>query len=224
MEPYLPHPTRVAGTPRRRWVAAAVLLCLVIASSTLVLARGLWLPAIGHFLIVSDELVRADAVVALAGEEARQFAAASVYQAGVATVVLVTELPLGSEADRRSYVERARHRLIQHGVPPASIHVVPGVGTTTYAEVVNVRAFVEQRGLTSLVIVTSPWHTRRARMVASRAFAGSDVDVRVRPSEGSDHEASERVYHPDAWWSDEYGRVITTSEWLKILGFMVGIR
>ncbi|HEV2125435.1 MAG TPA: hypothetical protein VGW38_22015, partial [Chloroflexota bacterium] len=82
-----------APPPRARRPARAVsvLVALVLAALMVWVARPLWLPAVGAFLVVRDPLVPTDAIVVLAGSAPQRLRhALALYHAGYAPRVVVS--------------------------------------------------------------------------------------------------------------------------------------
>lgn len=73
-----------------------------------------------------------------------------------------------------------------------------GLVTTTDEEARAVRALAEARGPRSLIVVTDPFHTRRARLNFRRILAGTAISVVVRPVQNS-------PYVSGVWWKSADG-------------------
>jgi len=182
------------------------------------LAGGFWLPAIGGFLIVADPLRPADAVVALSGGgRGRAVYAAQLFNQGYAGWFIATSMKLEVPGVRVSYGELVRQEAIWQGVPEEHILIAPGVAETTYHEAVAVRQLALERGLRSLIVVTDPYHTRRARMTFRDVFRGTDVAVIVRP-------VNAHWYKADSWWQSQNGLRETWTEYVKLALYGVGYR
>ena len=198
-----------ATTPRRPWR-----LLLLIA--LLALATPLWLPAIGLALVVSDPLAVTDGVVPLGGDMgARVRHAADLLAAGYASRMIVTDILPSPDGALRSKEQAEQARTF--GVPASQLYETDRVVRSTYQELLAIRALAERQGWRSLIIVTSPEHTRRTRIMANEAFRASGISVRVRPVEG-------HGYDPARWWRDERERTLTLTEYPKLLAFLLGYR
>ena len=77
-----------------------------------------------------------------------------------------------------------------------------------------IKAFTLLRGFHSLIVVTSPYHTRRARLIFDQVFADSQVIVSVRP-------ALNHWYQAKAWWRNSRGRDVTALEYTKIIAQLI---
>jgi uncharacterized SAM-binding protein YcdF (DUF218 family) len=198
---------------------------VLVGLGALYLTRALWLPAIGAFLIVSDPLTPAEVVLPLAGDLERVYYAAKLHQTGYAERVLLTNLPLETQPARDAHLRRVRAIATAAGVPETQLVVVPEIAWTTFSEAQNVRAELERLGVRSLLVVTSPWHTRRARMGLRKVFRGSGIRLSVRPvppdalPPGALH-----PYRPRTWWHARSTRLTTLDEYLKLAAYAVGIR
>lgn len=192
----------------------------------LYLSRTLWLPPIGAFLVVADPLTPAEMVLPLAGDLERVTTAAKLYQAGYARRLLLTNLPLPTQAARDAHLHQARAIATAGGVDEADIAVVPEIARTTFEEAQNVQVELERLKIHSLVVVTSPWHTRRARLGLRAAFRGSSVQVSVQPLSALAQGAPRAAYpaYSRSWWHGRSTRQATFSEYLKLAAYAVGIR
>jgi uncharacterized SAM-binding protein YcdF (DUF218 family) len=179
---------------RHRWLLLAV---VVLAAGAVLAVRGA-----GRFLVVSDPLPRhADAIVMLAGSLSdRALETARLYREGVAPLVVLTrtQLPRGAPALRGRGVrlpeehELAATALAALGVPRDAVRLVRRRAHSTRSEARAIARWACSRHLHSLVVVTSPAHTRRARLILTRAL-GPDVQLTVRPAPAA-------MFPADAWW------------------------
>ena len=79
------------------------------------------------------------------------------------------------------------------------------------------RDLAQREGWQSLIIVTSPSHTRRSRAIFRTVFTGTGITVSIRPSIGEGKADA-------AWWRDEHERGMVGREYMKLIAFLVGIR
>lgn len=79
--------------------------------------------------------------------------------------------------DRFTEATAGKRWLSQHGVPAGRI-VAVGTGTDTLTSVEAVDAAMQQRGWSTAVVVTDPWHALRTRSMAS----DQGIDVAMSPT------------------------------------------
>ena len=181
---------------------------------------------IGEQLLHEDPLEPSDVIVALAGgTPAREIEAADLFAAGYAPRLVLTALPqrasvavLQSRGVRvpRPLDERIRY-LTELGVPRDAITVMRDPVSSTLQEAELVADWVRRHGHRSVILVTSGFHTARARWVFLRAFAETGVTLRVRPD-------SIEPFHPDRWWSNRDMLRNGFFEWQKLIFYRVWYR
>ena len=150
-----------------RVVGAAVLALLLLVTST---ALAIWWNA------RQDSRPTSDAIVVLGSAqyngvpssifEARLEHAITLYEAGVAPVIVT----VGGRAagDEFTEAEAGQEYLANSGIPGDALLAVPeGVDTLESMRVVS--AAFGERGWTSAVLVTDPWHAMRAERMAQDA-------------------------------------------------------
>ena len=171
-------------------------------------------------LVVRADLPRADALLVLSGSSnyvERNRWAARLYREGRAPLILLTDDGQrggwsSSEQRNPFFVERAAKELKQEGVPAEKIEVLPGIVSSTYEEVVSLRAFAASHGLRSILVVTSAYHSRRALWTLRRVFEGSDIEVGVdAPPTGGESPA------PTIWWAKPSGWQMVAGEYPKMI-------
>ena len=172
---------------------------------------------LGSHLVVRDRLRPADAIVVMAGDQTRPVHAAALYREGYAPELLLTNLPLPSLQGRRTYLNQIGLAANQHGVPREAMTIVPGVGVSTYQEVFNLLDFVQPQGYERLIVVTSPSHTRRTRMIFGDVFVHADIEISVQP-------VAAHPYRPRDWFMTAQQRRDTWAEYVKLALYRIGIR
>jgi uncharacterized SAM-binding protein YcdF (DUF218 family) len=190
---------------------------LVVAAALAAWSLGAW--AAAGWLVVREELPRADALAVLAGSATyveRAQRAAELYREGRAPRVVLTNDGLSggySAADDANplFVERAARELCAAGVPADVIEVVPQTVSGTFDEVVRLRAHAEARGYGSLVVVTSGYQSRRALWTLRHVFDGSGIRVGVEPVE-----TGRQTPRPYAWWLYPLGWRLVPGEYIKL--------
>jgi uncharacterized SAM-binding protein YcdF (DUF218 family) len=192
----------------------AVLVILGVVLGACVTAAVL---GAGRVLVRSDPLpAHADAIVVLAGSISdRVVEAADLYRAGVAPRVVVTRerVPRGDWALRARGVrlpessEQMVAALEALGVPPGAIEVIPRRATSTDSEARTIARWACAR-VRSVVLVTSRYHSRRARMILRQALP-PEIALAVRASR---HDP----FDPTRWWRDRRDAKAVLSELEKL--------
>jgi uncharacterized SAM-binding protein YcdF (DUF218 family) len=170
-------------------------------------------------LIVGVELKRADALVVLAGSATyveRTRKAAALFAEGRAPLIVLTNdnLPGGwSKEEQRNplFVERAAEELRHHGVPSEKIEIIWQPVTSTYDETMCLREYAAARGLRSIIVVTSAYHSRRALWMLRRVFRESDVAVGLEAAP-----TGQQTPPPATWWWYRLGWKMVPGEYLKL--------
>jgi uncharacterized SAM-binding protein YcdF (DUF218 family) len=197
----------------RVWRVAAVVLALWPFAA--------WGAARG--LVARSEVEKADALVVLSGSaayEERAAEAARLYMEGRAPVVLLTDDGVQggwSSAEQRNprFVELAAAALARGGVPAESVRVLGARPTNTHDEAEALRAYAAEKGLRSLLVVTSAYHSRRALWTWRRVFEGSGVRVGLEPAEGA------RTPGAWSWWLSSAGWRQVAGEYVKMIYYVL---
>ena len=173
------------------------------------------LVGIGHWLDLTDPLVKADAIVAISGDTgARVESAIALWKEGYAPVLIFS----GGSSDPESVAsaELMKRTAVAAGVPATAI-VVEGSSATTEENAQRVAELMQSRGLRSAILVTSPYHQRRAAMLFEREFGRASLSFRNHPADDPDWDAS-------FWWTREPSRSLTLVELAKLGALVAGQR
>jgi uncharacterized SAM-binding protein YcdF (DUF218 family) len=155
------------GSLVNRFVAAAVLALVLLVAST---ALAIWWTA------RQDSRPSSDAIVVLGSAQyngvpssifaARLEHARNLYENGVAPVIVTVG---GKKAgDQFTEAEAGRDYLAASGIPKGALLAVPE-GVDTLESMRAVSAAFGERGWSSAVLVTDPWHAMRAQRMAEDA-------------------------------------------------------
>jgi len=200
--------TRVS---RRR--ALLFVLALLLVWPPLAWAAARW-------LVVDSRPEHAAALVVLGGSstyEERTELAAQLFKQGFAPVVLLTDDGRRggwSQAEQRNpfFVERAASSLEAAGVPAANVETLKPQTSSTFEEAQLLREYVKARGLNSMLVVTSGYHSRRARWTFERVFRDTGVRVNVVAVE-----PGRQTPAPALWWLSPRGWRTVALEYLKLV-------
>jgi len=182
--------------------SALVFLCLVVCGLGAYLGRPLYLPFLGEFLICADPLEKADAIIILAGDDTagnRVSEAVSLWRGGWAEVLVVSDAPI---AWGITSADVTRQQALALGVPPAQIIDVPGQSPagrgllldSTLSESRVLLAECQKRNFKTVIVVTSNFHTRRAKRILDCLFTDAGIRVLIHPS-------ADTSFRLDHWWT-----------------------
>lgn len=204
---------------RKRLIGIALISACF--TTFLVLAALRWM---GSFLVVSDEPVKSDAIIVLSGSiPDRALEAAELFREGMADMVILLH---GELSPAHRYVEEKFGIdlpddgeingiiLRRLGMPRERIIEIDKDAGSTEMEARVVKSTLRKLGIKRVLIVTSKYHTRRARMIF-RSILGKGIEVRVIPSRYDD-------FAPTRWWRERrYARQVAL-EYQKIAAFWIG--
>jgi uncharacterized SAM-binding protein YcdF (DUF218 family) len=173
-------------------VKLIVLLLFIVLCGTLYLARGPILRFVGQNWIVEDSLERSDAIIVLSGDNFyadRATRAAELYRRGMAPVVVASGRRLRPFAGIAELMVRD---LSERGVPKDKIEAFAHDADNTREEAQALALLAARKKWRNVIVVTSNYHTRRARYIFDRVFP-STVKVRVASAHDGD-------FDPEHWW------------------------
>ena len=169
-----------------------ILLCFLVFCAVLYLARGPILRFVAESWIVEDPLGKADALVVLSDDNFyadRATRAAELLREGKAPLIVASGRRLRPNA---GIAELMEHDLIERGVPKEKILRLPQDSDSTKEEAEGVLKLAKEKKWHSLIVVTSNYHTRRARYIFRRVFP-QGMEVSVASARDGD-------FDPQHWW------------------------
>jgi uncharacterized SAM-binding protein YcdF (DUF218 family) len=173
------------------------------------------LVAVGHWLEVTDPLAKADAIVAISGDTgARADTAIALWKQGYAPLLIFS----GGSSDPASVAsaELMKRTAVAAGVPANAI-LVEGESASTEENAQRVAELMRSRTLRSAILVTSPYHQRRAAILFEREFERGSLSL-------VNHPAADPIWDPNLWWTSDPSRRLTLVELAKLGALVVGQR
>lgn len=184
------------------FISLAVVVGIIVA---LVALLFVGLP---YYLAPQGKLAKTDAIVAISGGEttSRALGAVKLYDEGYAPTIIFS----GAAEDPASESNAAAMRTIamMHDVPKSAI-LVEEDSVDTYENAQNTARIIKDHNISSIILVTSPYHQRRASIEFRRAL-GKDFTV-------INHSTSDKNWRRSAWWKNDYSLSLTLSEFQKIM-------
>jgi uncharacterized SAM-binding protein YcdF (DUF218 family) len=203
---------------RRRRVGIAVLaiLALFVVIGIVVFRNA------GHWLVREDAVGKADVIVVLSGGlPFRAEGAAEIFKSGYAPAVWVSR-PEGPQEELAALgihfvgeEEYNREILVNEGVPDSAIQIFPDAIANTQEEVQEISREMRRDGKHTVIIVTSPQHTRRVKALW-RKLVGDDPRLIVRAAPGDPFDA-------DHWWRNTQDVLAVVRESLGLLNVWSGL-
>jgi uncharacterized SAM-binding protein YcdF (DUF218 family) len=217
--------SRSSQAGRRRSVSGRRLAVRAIVTAAAgILALAVLASPIARFLIVRAEPSRAELVVVLSGAsvyDERVRHGIDVLREGRAPSIALTNDGLRGRWSRRrqanlTSTERARDAVLDAGIPGQRLITLPQRVNSTYDEAVAVRGFVEKAGVRKVLVVTSPYHSRRALWVFRRVLEPAGVEVGIEsPLPG------EQSPLPGTWWLSRTGWHSVALEYVKLVYYRI---
>lgn len=195
-------------------------LALLAATLALAIAAALWATSLARLLDSPDAPRKADAIVVLGGDLSRLIEGADLYREGYAPRVLLSSPQreqrfeaLEREGIAYPWFEIVGRELMRlRGVPDEAVAAFGDRLVSTVAEARVIGAQYPQ--LKSILLVTSPYHVYRARMIFREVLPGVEI-IGI----ASRHEKFERN-----WWYDPEMMRNAIMESLKLTFYLAGGR
>ena len=182
-------------------------------------AAFLFLWGMGRFLIVSNPLVHSDAIVVLSGggDLSRLDEAVKLYKEKYAPLLILTETGETVPSLDAPYSAVLRQDAMSRGVAPGDITITDRTVSSTYEEARVTLKLLRKGGMKSVIVVTDPFHSRRAEVIFDDVFRSSGIQVAIHP-------VAADWYHASTWWMSGSGRRDTVLEYSKLFGYLLGFK
>ena len=196
---------------RWRWAVATIAAAMVVLIAT----HAIWLAALARFLVDSEAPAPADLIVVLAGDVAgnRILTGADLVRRGFAPKALIS----GPDGVFGRYeCDFAIAYAVSRGYPESYFIAAPNQARSTAAEAQVLLPLIRQFGAHRIEIVTSNFHTRRARRIYRKQ--APDLSFRFVAADDSAH-----PFLPENWWLDRENRKTFLMEWMKTFAGAFGM-
>ena len=212
MRPSTPLRRRILGSSKV--LLAAVLVAVVV-----------WLPFAGRFFSATDPLQRADLILVLAGARLdRWLEAVDLYKEGWAPKVVLSPGPVSAleiklRANGLKFPREgdlARDAVVSLGVPGDAVTVMPDGVDNTAAEAASLHRMLAPGSVHRVIVVTSPYHTRRAGFAFRREFKNTGIDIVMHASRYTEA-------RPARWWTQRDDIRYLMNEIPKFIAYLAGL-
>lgn len=175
-----------------------------------------WLTRLGAFLIHHDRIEPADAILVLGGGRGeRILQGVELYKKNYGRTILMT-----GEFFEPLFYQKTLHWALQgkalahsRGVP--NERIIPILNSlSTRDDATLSRAECEKRGFKSLIVISEPFHTKRAYYTFKKVYKNSGIKVMLYPVQNS-------WYKKDTWWLSEKGLLTANEEYVKFMYYLL---
>ena len=187
-------------------------LILLVLLSIIVLwfSAPFWLKNIGSFSIAKETLHKSDVIIVLSGDDEGQRLrhAFNLYQRGYARKFLLSG---ATNLWEETGIDLMEKYLIQLGVPQQDI-LSEKRSESTVENAIFSKHLLQDRGMKSAIVVTSPTHSRRVSFIFKRVFSPPyEVSVSSDP----------KAFQPEGWWRDPSRRRTVIRELFQMGWFLL---
>lgn len=186
----------------KRFLASVLIFFAVIGGLAILFFFG-----IGYYLSPQSNLAKADVIIAISGGEtdARTAEAIKLYQDGWAPNIIFS----GAAADPNapSNAKAMAAKAMAAGVP-MSVISLDEVASNTRQNAAGAGEIVHARNFHSIILVTSPYHQRRASIAFKRVLGSNFLIL--------NHSSYDDQWRRSHWWATAQSRALTLAELQKV--------
>jgi len=206
-----------------KFTGKKILSVLVILLASFIFFSIFIVPNLGQWLVVMDELQESDMIVVLMGSVyIRILEAADLYNEGYSDrIVLVNSYIAAKDIIINRGIKVYGNALISKmavidlGIPEEDVLILEGNSRSTQDEALTIREYIRNnREIESIILVTSKYHSGRAKKIFKKALSVLDreIDIYSSPSK----------YDPsnvNQWWKDREDIQRVVLEYPKLIHF-----
>ena len=175
-----------------------LVLFFAIVFGVLYLLRAPLLRGFAEWWVVDEPLEPAQAIVVLAGDNRhgeRVRRGVELLQAGLAPRLVLSGTSLRANFSETKLMEQDA---LAMGATPDQLLLAPHDANSTVEEALALRPVLAQHNLRKIIVVTSNFHTRRARLIFRSIYQKRATLVQVSA-------APDYRFRPASWWQDPEG-------------------
>lgn len=169
-----------------------------------------------YYLMYREEPRKADCIIPLLGNEylERKKEAYQLIAEGFSSVLLIPpRYRLVKVTDRQEKMDlQVKEELSELSIRAYKVNPQYRWYENTHIELIMAREYMLAYGFDSAIIVSSPYHMRRVKLLASNVFPRNEYDITCVP------DRYESMYNP--WWADRKGIMWISREYTKIAWFL----
>jgi uncharacterized SAM-binding protein YcdF (DUF218 family) len=186
-----------------------VLLCVAVFCFLIYLVRHPLMRYAAEYWVIDEPAQRADAIIVLSDDNFygdRATRAAELSRQQVAPVVVASGRRLRPNAGIAELIE---HDLVERGVPKEKVLRFAQDSSDTMDEAEALANLAKERHWSSVIVVTSNYHTRRVRYIFEKLFP-AEIAVSIASARDSEFE-------PERWWEKRKSTALFAHEILGML-------
>lgn len=189
-----------------------MLVFLAVVAVILFFGHGVILDKAGRYLHKKDELKPADVIVVLGGEVTERVDyAVRLYKDEWAKKDRMIMCG-GPVVWKYTWASAMKEQAVSLGIPKQSV-ILEDQSRSTEEDAKFTREIVRKHGYTSILLVTSPYHSRRASLIFERSM-GDTVRIISAP-------VQESWFSFDDWWKRRRDRAMVLNEYSKFLWLLL---
>jgi len=206
-----------------KFTGKKILPVLVILLAFFIFLSIFIVPNLGQWLVVMDELQESDMIVVLMGSVYdRILEAADLYDEGYSDrIVLINSYITAKDIIINRGIKVYGNTLLSKmaaidlGIPEEDVLILEGNSRSTQDEALTIREYIRNnREIESIILVTSKYHSGRAKKIFKKALSVLDreIDIYCSPSK----------YDPsnvNQWWRNREDFQWVVFEYLKLANF-----
>ena len=166
------------------------------------------LEAMAKHLIIQGRLEKADVIIVLGGDNNGERVSQGVrlYKAGFAKHILMSGGPLAWKLTCAQWMKR---QAVDSGVPAAAI-LLEDKSRSTIENAKFSLPIMKNYGFRSAILVTSPFHSRRAAKVFRKVFFPAGIKLVIYPAQKSE-------FNPHRWWTRHEDTAYVVWEYVSLV-------
>ena len=199
----------------RRKKLLIVITSFFILFLLLTLTYQFWLTKLATFLIFQTDISPSDVIIVLSGRTDRFKHGVRLYKQGYAENIMVCSdtISLNLAKVHLDWEEIIREAVRREGIPERDLLIV-GIVTSTYDEACLTKNIMLKKNFKSAIVVSSPYHMRRVRMIFEKIYKGSGISLYYSPVE-------ESKFQVEKWWTREGELVTVVNEYIKLVLYWI---
>jgi uncharacterized SAM-binding protein YcdF (DUF218 family) len=181
-------------------ILSFIILFLIFGFVGLVFLLGFWLSP-------QNKLIKSEAIVVISGGEtvARTNEGIKVFNEGFAPYLIFSGAARDSDISNAAAMKKIA---IASGIPHEKI-ILEEKSKDTYENALFVKDILESRNIKNIILVTSPYHQRRASITFSHVLGDSYNII--------NHSAVDSTWRKSGWWKNPGSVELTLQELYRIV-------